>query len=58
MAKEKIYFKRLPWSPKLVGQPVGPLKGACVGCAVLNGVWLACVCGMGRRRAGGASHLV
>jgi hypothetical protein len=27
MAKEKIYFKRLPWSPSLIGQPVGPLKG-------------------------------
>lgn len=28
MAKEKIYYKKLPWSPKLIGQPVGPLKGA------------------------------
>ena len=31
MAKEKIYFKRLPWSPKMIGQPVGPLKGKWVG---------------------------
>jgi len=27
MAKEKIYYKKLPWSTKLIGQPVGPLKG-------------------------------
>jgi len=27
MAKEKIYYKKLPWTPKLIGQPVGPLKG-------------------------------
>ena len=27
MAKAKIYYKKLPWTPKLIGQPVGPLKG-------------------------------
>jgi hypothetical protein len=27
MAKEKIFFKRLEWSSKMIGQPVGPLKG-------------------------------
>ncbi|TFJ88029.1 hypothetical protein NSK_000383 [Nannochloropsis salina CCMP1776] len=26
MAKEKIFFKRLEWSSKMIGQPVGPLK--------------------------------
>jgi len=27
LSREKVFFKRLVWSPKLVGQPVGPLKG-------------------------------
>lgn len=40
MAKEKIYYKKLPWSPKLVGQPVGPLKGACV----IAGMRPLCTC--------------
>lgn len=27
LAREKVFFKKLIWSPKMIGQPVGPLKG-------------------------------
>ena len=49
MAKEKIYYKKLPWSPKLIGQPVGPLKGACVRPCVLFLFLTVCRVGLGIR---------
>lgn len=51
MAKEKIFYKKLPWSPALVGQPVGPLKGACVRACATGDVYV-CMCAQGTWKGG------
>lgn len=40
LAREKVFFKKLVWSPKYIGQPVGPLKGTLFP-AALPGLWVA-----------------